>query len=136
MLRTTIEAGVTMKHFAVVLLTLIVLCSSGCVDYGRSGMHKVMFVRPTVVGDAATEEEKLKQLVRDALAGKGFHEMSGKPHIWRKRGTTVQVYRDDAGELILKVRAFGSKRDVRVSEQTEEELLAILRAQSELSLSP
>jgi len=38
--------------------------------------------------------------------------------------------------LILRVGAFGSKRDVRVSERTEQELLEILKEQSGLELTP
>jgi len=98
-------------------------------------MHKVVFPE-SAPHDATAEEERLTQLVREALAGKGFDEMAGRPHIWRKRGVTVQVYRDNNGELILKVRAFGSKRDIRVSERTEQELLAILKQHAELSISP
>lgn len=76
-------------------LVILVLC--GC-DTGRVGMYKVAFA-PSAVGGAsvpeqASADEKLKQLVRGALAGKGFEEHPGTPHIWRKRGATVEVYRD------------------------------------------
>ena len=76
------------------------------------------------------------QIVRDALASKDFIEQPGTPYIWRKRGTTVQVYRGAGGDLILKVRAFGSKRDVRFSARTEQELLAILKRHTELESTP
>ena len=103
-------------------------------------MYKVAFA-PSAVGSAsvpehATTDEKLKQLVRGALADKGFEERPGTRHIWRKRGARVEVYRDKNSELILRVGAFGSKRDVRVSERTEQELLVILKGKSGMELTP
>jgi hypothetical protein len=129
-----------LKRFQpLVLLAFVALLLNGC-DTGRVGMHKVSFVPPATVGTTASvrqaDEERLKQLVRSALVGKGFHEHPGTPHLWQKRGAWVEVYRDKDGELILKVRAFGSKHDVRVSERTEQELLAILKQQAELELTP
>lgn len=122
-----------------VLFAFFALALSGC-DTGRVGMHKVAFGKPAVLGATTTSQptadEKLKQLIRDALAGKGFEEKPGTPHIWRKRGARVEVYRDKNGELILEVGAFGSKRDVRVSERTEQELVAILKEQPGLELTP
>lgn len=123
-----------MKLLGIPALVAVVLCSSGCVDYGRIGMHKVTFSQAAPRG-SPTEEERLTQLVQESLTGKGFDEMAGTPHIWRKRGATVQVYRDNGGDVILKIRAFGSRRDVRVSERTEQELLAILNQHAELSIS-
>jgi hypothetical protein len=116
------------------LATAIAL--SGC-DTGRVGMHRVTFAPPAITGTASqsNDDEKLKQLVRDALAGKDFEEKPGTPHIWRKRGATVQVYRDDKGDLILRVGAFGGKRDVRVSDRAEQELLAILKKHVGLELT-
>jgi hypothetical protein len=121
------------RRQSLVFLTLLALIFNGC-DTGRVGMHKVMFTQPATVG--STDDERLKQLVRTALAGKGFQEKPGIPHIWRKRGTTVEVYHDHNGVLILRVGAFGSKRDVRVSERTEQELLAVLKEQSGLEMTP
>jgi len=97
-------------------------------------MHRVV-LPDAIPDDAAAAEERLVQLVRDALTGKGFEEMAGSPHIWRKRGVTVQTYLDNSGELVLKVRAFGSKRDVRASERAEQELLAALKEHARLSIS-
>lgn len=103
-------------------------------------MHKVTFVPAASAGvtesDRPSAEEKLKRLVREALVGKGFQEKPGVPFIWRRRGARVEVYRDQNGELILGVGAFGSKRDVRVSEQTEQELLAVLRGQPDWEVTP
>jgi hypothetical protein len=129
-----------LKHHRMIGFSwLVILVLGGC-DTGRVGMYKVSFA-PSAVGGASVSEqasadEKLKQLVRCALAGKGFEEHPGTPHIWRKRGATVEVYRDKNGELILRVGAFGSKRDVRVSERTERELLELLKEQSGLELTP
>ena len=123
----------------ILLLLALPLALTGC-DTGRVGMHKVTFVQPAFVGAPApvqpTAEDYLKQLIRDALKGKGFEEKPGKPYIWRKQGTTVQVYQTETGELILRVGAFGSRKDVRVSERTEQELLAILKERGELELVP
>jgi len=122
------------NYSTIIGLSVVVACSSGCVDYGRIGAHKVTFARHATLR-APSEDEKLRELVRDALAGKGFEEQPGTPYIWRKGGTTVQVYRDKEGELVLKVRAFGSKRDVRVSHRTEQELLGILKRHAELEIT-
>lgn len=130
----------SLKHVQpIVLLAILALFLSGC-DTGRVGLHRVGFAPPAPFGTTAStqqaDEEILKQLVRAALAGKGFNEHPGTPHLWQKRGAWVEVYRDKVGVLVLKVRALGSKHDVRVSERTEQELLAILKKQSGLELTP
>jgi hypothetical protein len=121
------------------LLAFLILTLTSC-DTGRVGSHKVMFVTPARVDTAArsrqTDEEKLTQLIREVLVGKGFNEHPGTPHLWQKRGAWVEVYRDNEREFILKVRAFGSKHDVRVSERTEQELVAFLKQQPGMELTP
>lgn len=120
-------------------LIFCVLGLIGC-DFGRVGMYKVRIVHASTVGATAPtqqiDEDRLKQLIRQALAGRGFREHPGTAHLWQKRGAWVEVSRDETGELILKVRAFGSKRDVRVSERTEQELVAMLKEQPGLELTP
>ena len=120
-----------------VLLTMVTLCSFGCADYGWGAIHKVSFRQPAVVGaDEAHRDDALKQLVRNELVARGFEEKPGTPHIWRRRGVSVQVYRDQESQLMLRVRAFGSKRDVRLAQETEEELLAALKERSGIELIP
>jgi hypothetical protein len=86
-----------LKYFQpLVLLAILALFLSGC-DTGRVGMHKVGFAPPATVGTTAStqqaDEERIKQLVRAALAGKGFNEHPGTPHLWQKRGAWVEVSR-------------------------------------------
>jgi hypothetical protein len=114
-------------------LALITLIVSGC-DTGRVGMYKVSLVPAATDGESA--DEQLKRVVRGALAGEGFQEKPGTPHIWRKRGTTVEVYRDHNSDLILRVGAFGSQRDVRVSQRTEQQLLDDVKQYRDLELTP
>lgn len=129
-----------LKHYNLTLMfgiTLCILC--GC-DTGRVGMHKVVLAHPALIEAPVSvqqfDEERLKRLVNSALSGKGFVEHPGKPHLWQKNGAWIEVYSHLNGDLILKVRAFGSKRDVRVSERTEQELLIYLKQQSDLQLAP
>jgi hypothetical protein len=119
------------------LLLLCLLC--GC-DIGRLGMYKLSFQQPdsrdstTLV--KAEDEEKLRRLIRATLNPKGFEEQPGKPGRWYKKGAWVELLRDDQGELILKAHAFGGKSEVRLSERTEKELLAVLRQQLGLQITP
>ncbi len=129
-----------LKHLGIVVIVgLLLSASSGC-DTGRAAFYRVAFDRPAVVGAVTAgqldAEDRLKQLVRETLAGKGFKEKPGSRHVWRKRGAWVAVYWDKRGDLILEVGAFGSRRDVRVSRQTEQELVAILKERLGLELSP
>jgi hypothetical protein len=123
----------------VMAVAFVAALLAGC-DTGRAGMYKVSFGPPGHIGAMPSvrqsDEERLKQIVRSALAGKGFSEHPGRPHLWNKRGAWVEVYRDQDGQLILKVRAFGSKHDVRVSERTEQELLSLLKQHAEVEVRP
>jgi hypothetical protein len=128
------------KHVQVLAaLASVALVLSGC-DFGRGGIYKIAFTISTTPGTTAllqqTGDEKVKDILRHALASKGFNEYPGTPYLWQKRGVWVEVYRDQNGELILKVRAFGSKNDVRVSEQIEQELLRLLKQQPGVELTP
>jgi hypothetical protein len=118
----------------IVGLAIVLVCSPGCVDYGRGGMHEVTFRQPGPA-DVHAEQEKLTELVREGLAGMGFDEMPGVPYVWRKRGVTVEVYRNEDREWMVKVRAFGTKQDVRASEKTERDLIAFLQEEPELKVS-
>jgi hypothetical protein len=119
------------------LLLLCVLC--GC-DIGRLRVYKLSLHLPeshhstTLV--KVEDEETLRCLIRSALNPKGFEEQPGKPGRWYKRGVWVELFRDPQDELILKVYAFGGKSEVRRSEQTERELVALLRQQPGVKLIP
>jgi hypothetical protein len=103
-------------------------------------MHKLSFQQPGSHDSAtlvrAEDEEKLKQIIRDTLNAKGFEEKPGRPGLWYKKGAWVELLRDEQGQLILKAHAFGGKREVRLSEQTEKELLIVLRQQPGLEITP
>lgn len=103
-------------------------------------MYKLSFQKPEA-GDSATrvkleDEERLRRVIRDTLSPKGFEEQPGKPGRWYKKGAWVELFRDDHGQLMLKTHAFGGNREVLLSQQSETEVLAVLRQQPNLQISP
>lgn len=120
-------------------LTVLLCFAAGC-DIGRLGMYRLSFRQPDLRDSAtlvkAEDEEKLRQIIRQTLNPKGFEEQAGKLGRWYKKGAWVELLRDEQSQLILKVHAFGGKREVRLSERTENELLAVLRQQPGLEITP
>jgi len=114
----------------------------GC-DIGHQGIYRVSLHKEfqytstaAPISDGEKQEDKLKQLVIDSLVPRGFKEMAGDPHIWRKRGSSVQIRRTEENALILRVLAFGSKADVRRSRDVERLLVAILKEKPGVELAP
>jgi hypothetical protein len=121
--------------FQVLLLGLTIGC-----DAGRLGMYKLSLqsqrscdtATHVVVGD----EEKLRQVIRETLNSKGFEERPSRPGRWHKNGVWIELMRNAQGELVLKVWAFGGKRERRLCEGLERELLVVLRQQPGLEITP
>lgn len=128
------------NQLAAPVCLILLLCFTASCDIGRLGMYRLSFQQPDS-HDSATvvkteHEEKLRQVIRDTLNPRGFEEQAGRPGRWYKKGAWVELLRDEQGQLILKAYAFGGKREVRLSEQTEQELLAVLRQQPGLEITP
>jgi len=126
-------------RLSLMLTATIALC--GC-DVGHQGiyrlsLHKEFQYTSTAVpiSDGEKQEDKFKQLVNDSLVTRGFKVMAGDPHIWRKRGSSVQIWRTKENALILRVLAFGSKADVRRSRDVERLLIAMLKEKPGVELT-
>lgn len=123
--------------FQVLLLGLTIGC-----DAGRLGMYKLSLqgqrscdtATHVVVGD----EEKLKLVIEDTLESKGFEtqpEQPGKLSRWYKDGVWIEPMRNEQGELVLKVWTSGGRRERRLCEVIERELLTMLRQQPGLDIT-
>ena len=115
-------------------------CLCGC-DYGRRGGTYGLTIQHESPRASAIEVEshdvaELRHLLEQWLSEQGFTEFTGKRTIWQKRGTSVYVWQDLKDQLRIQFSAFGSKRDLRLSEETEAALVAYLEEQPGLKLIP
>jgi len=125
--------------FAWICLMLLLCLVCGC-DIGRLRMYKLSFPQQGghhfATGVMTEDEKRLKRLIQETLEREGFEEQLGKLGRWYKKGVWVELIRDEKGKFILKVWAFGGRQELRLAEQTERRLLAILTQEDRLHISP
>jgi len=114
-------------------------CLCGC-DYGRRGGTYRLTFQPQPVNNStikveANDVEKLQDLLGRWLSDRGFQEFRGKRTIWQKKGASVYVWEEVEGQVLIEFSAFGSKRDLRLSEETEIELLSYLEERRGLKVT-
>ena len=130
-----------MKHkkLLIAIMALAFLTLSGC-DRMYYADYKITFVQPPGLdGDdfKLAEEKKLKLFLKDVLAKKGFKRFPNHPFDWiNETGVTVQILRDHNDSLILSFDYLGDLRGVRRCQQTEREVVAILKKRRNLKLTP
>jgi hypothetical protein len=129
-----------MKHkkLQIAIMALAFLTLSGC-DRVYYADYKITFVQPKGLdGDdfKLDEEKKLKLFLTDVLAKKGFERFTNHPFFWSSANGYVEIVRDHNGSLILMFDYLGGSRGVRLCQQTEREVVAILEKRRNLKLTP
>ena len=123
---------------AVAVVASFLLC--GCDYTRRGGTYRLVSQNQSTRNSAVKVETQdaaaLERLVGQWLSEKGFQEFKGKRTIWQKKGASVYVWHEAENEVLIELFAIGSKRDLRLSEQTETELLAYLEKQANLKVIP
>jgi hypothetical protein len=135
-----------MKHkkLQIAIMALALLALSGC-DAGHVAVYQITFVQPPGLnGDdfKLAEEKKLKDFLKDVLTKKGFEQLQplrynpNKFLFSRHASGYVEIERDHNGSLILSFDYLGSSRGVRLCQQTERKVVAILQKRRNLKLTP
>lgn len=128
----------SLPAIAVAFSLIISLC--GCDYTRRGGAYRLTFLNDSTQNSTIKVEtddgETVRRIVERWLSGGGFQEFKYNETraVWRKGGARVYVTRETKGEVMIEVSAMGYKRDLRLSEQTERELLAYLEKQTALKI--
>lgn len=123
------------------LLAALLLFAGGC-DHLRTGGTYSLVRQPqpdrtAVRAVDANGGRALRQQVKDWLTNRGFIEAQSKGVVyWYKRGSHVSVSDDPDGAIRLTFSAFGSHRDVRLSEETEQSLTSYLAGLPDVKIAP
>jgi len=132
-----------MKSFptvAVAVAVFLTLCLCGC-DYTRRGgayrlAHQTQATQNSAVAVETKDAEALRRVLGQWLSSNGFQEFKGKRTVWNKRGARVYVSQESETELVIEFFAMGYTSDLRLSEETERELLTYLEKQPGLKITP
>jgi hypothetical protein len=127
-----VRAGSLLLGVALVLL--------GC-DHLRTGGAYSLTPRPPRPAGPATAIEAdgraIRTRVETWLSARGYHESPGKQAVyWNKRASHVIIYPQAGGEIKVAFSAFGNRRDLRLSEETERDLLAYLQTLPGVQVAP
>lgn len=132
-----------MKSFptvAVAFALFVSLCLCGCDYTRRGGAYRLALQTQPAQNSAVTVETKdvdaLRSVLGQWLSSNGFQEFKSKRTVWNKRGARVYVSQESDSELVIEFFAMGYTSDLRLSEETERELLTYLEKQPGLKITP
>jgi len=132
-----------MKPFptvAIALALFVSLCLCGCDYTRRGGAYRLALQTQQVQNSAITVQTKdvdaLRSVLGQWLSGNGFVEFKAERTVWNRRGARVYVSQESENELVIEFFAMGYKSDLRLSEETERDLLAYLERLPGLEITP
>jgi len=117
-------------------------CLVGGCDTGRFAMYTVRLEGPSQSGSAGSaaavrsqDKQGVLKLIGDTLSQQGFEkESNGAVGRWYKKGAWVEILPAESG-FVLKTHAFGGKRQLRLSEDIERELLRVSRREPGVTIT-
>lgn len=128
------------ENFALALGALLTLFLCSC-DYTRQGgFYRLTFQDSPLDGTTFMVQIKdtdvLHGLVAQWCSSNGFRKFDGKRTVWIKKGARIYVAQETQGGVLIEFFGMGYRRDLRLSQDIEMELVTYLRKQPGLKIEP